>query len=70
MEKLTRGEMVDLVGRLMRGEGSDEEANEWINEIHRSVPHPDVSGMIFYPEEELTSEEIIDRAISYRPIEL
>jgi hypothetical protein len=70
MEKLTREEMIDLVGRLQRGEGDDEQAAAWIDSLSRSLPYPRISDLIFYPDEELTPEQIVDKARRYRPIEL
>jgi colicin immunity protein/pyocin immunity protein len=70
MERLTRDEMIALVDRLQRGEGDDEQAGEWIDQLNQSVPHPAISDLIFYSDEELSPEEIVDKALSYRPIEL
>lgn len=46
-ELLTKAQIVDLVTRLYNGEGSEEEAGEWINLLQRNVPHPDISNLIF-----------------------
>jgi hypothetical protein len=73
MHKLSRAEMIELVERLMRGEGADEEVGEWVEALRRSAPHPAITDLIFYPaegEENLTAEQIVDRAFAYRPIEL
>ncbi|MBP1995071.1 bacteriocin immunity protein [Paenibacillus eucommiae] len=70
MERLTRTQILDLVTRLCNGEGSEEEADEWIEMLQRNVPHPEVSSLIFWPEEELTPEEIVEQAFNYKPIAL
>jgi hypothetical protein len=73
MQRLTRTEMIELIERLMRGEGDDDEAGAWIEALERSIPNPHVSDLIFYPqkaEETLTAEQILDKAFTYRPIEL
>jgi hypothetical protein len=70
MERLTRDEMIALVDRLQRGEGDDEQAGEWIDQLNQSVPHPSISDLIFYSDEELSPEEIVDKALAHRPIEL
>lgn len=69
-ELLTKAQIVDLVTRLYNGEGSEEEAGEWINLLQRNVPHPDISNLIFWPEEDLTIEEIVEKALNYKPIVL
>ncbi|RXZ81744.1 hypothetical protein EBB07_13910 [Paenibacillaceae bacterium] len=70
MNNLTKAQIVDLVIRLCNGEGSDEEAGHWIDLLQMNVPHPDISNFIFWPEEELTPEEIVEKALNYKPIKL
>lgn len=42
--------------------------------LRKTVPHPDVLGLIFYParylDHEPTAGEIVERALAYRAIEL
>jgi hypothetical protein len=33
-----------------------------------NVPHPDASNLIFYHKPRLTTEEIVDKALAYKPI--
>ena len=70
MPRLTRDEVITLVDRLQRGEGDDEQTGEWIDQLNASVPHRAISDLIFYSDEELSPEEIMDKALAYRPIEL
>jgi len=73
MEGLTREEMIALVERLKQGVGEDAEASEWIEQLERSLPNPHISDLIFWPKEgaeNLTAEQIVDKAMQYRPIEL
>jgi hypothetical protein len=73
MERLTRDEMIALVDRLLRGEGEDDEVGEWILQLERSLPNPHIGNLIFYPDkgdENLTAEQIVDKAMQYRPFEL
>jgi hypothetical protein len=69
-QRLSRDELVDLVGKLMRGGGTE----AWLDLIDRNVPCPTgyVSDLIYYPPEgqELSAEEVVDRALAYRPMEL
>jgi Colicin immunity protein / pyocin immunity protein len=71
-QRLSRDELVDLVGRLMRAEGGESDQDAWLDLIERSVPCPHVSDLIYWPPggRELRAEEIVDRALAYRPIEL
>lgn len=70
MEKLTRGQLIDLVRKIMNSEGTEEQIDEWEKELRRNVPHPDVSGLIFYPQVPMTPEEIVEVALGYKPIQL
>ena len=73
MARLTRDEMIALVERLMRGEGEDSEAGEWIGQLERSIPNPHIGQIIFWPEpdeKDLTAEQIVDKAMQYRPFAL
>lgn len=70
MKRLTRTEMIELIERLMRGEGDDDEARAWIEALERSIPNPHILDLFFYDRSELTAEQILDKASAYRPIEL
>jgi hypothetical protein len=65
--KLTKEELLNLVRRLMAGEGSDDEASEWMKSLVENTGCPLISDYIFYPEEDLTAEEILDKAFAYKP---
>ncbi len=39
-----------------------------MDKLERSVPHPEVSDLIFYSKREMTAEEIVAEALSYKPI--
>jgi hypothetical protein len=73
-QRLSRDELIDLVGRVMRAEGSESDLDAWLDLIEDSVPCPigHVTDLIFYPPggQELSAEEVVDRALAYRPIEL
>ncbi len=70
--KLNRIELIDLVQKIMNGDyASDEEVGELVSTFEVNTPHPAGSDLIFYPEVELESaEEIVDLALSYKPIQL
>lgn len=71
MSDLTRGELVRLVEEIMECEGSEEECDALIEKLKQNVRHPRVTDLIFHPENgELTAEQVVDAALSYRPLEL
>lgn len=61
-------ELVGIVRRLQNAEGSEAELDALMEKLERSVPHPEVSDLIFYPKREMTAEEIVAEALSYKPI--
>ena len=68
--KLSRLELIELVEKIMKSKGTEEEIDNMIEELERNVPHPEVSDLIFWNEEGLTPEQIVDMALSYKPIQL
>ena len=68
--KLSRLELIELVEKIMKSNGAEEEIDNMIEELERNVPHPEVSDLIFWNEEELTPEQIVDIALAYKPIQL
>ncbi|MGW3346825.1 hypothetical protein ACWDA3_26235 [Nonomuraea rubra] len=71
---LNRAEAISLVQRIMDGEYGDErELDGWLEKMGRSLVCPSeyVSDLIFWPGgTELTAEQVVDQALSYRPIAL
>jgi hypothetical protein len=69
--KLTKEELVIRVERLLSGAWDDAEMEHLFSEIAESVPcpFPEIQGHIFHTEG-LTPEEIVERMLSYRPIQL
>lgn len=66
---VTRNELIELVRRAMPQNGySDAEAYMAIFEAHVACPY--ASDLIFHPPggEELTAEEVVEQALSYKPI--
>lgn len=70
VKKLTREELINLVNRIVECEGSEEEIDEMIEGVKRNVPHPEISDLIYWNDEELTPEQIVDKALEYKPIQL
>lgn len=66
---MTRDELVVLVIRIMKADGSDEEIDLMIDRLVASVPHPRVTDLIFYPNDpNVSAEAIVDEALGYQPL--
>lgn len=69
--KLTRAEMIALVEKIRRAEGTEEEVGAMVELFDANCLHPDKNGLIFWPHgfpnnpelPEPTSEEIVDKAL-------
>jgi hypothetical protein len=48
----------------------DEEVGVRLDELARVLGYPDVSDLIFHQRPELTDDEIVTRALEYRPFAL
>ena len=66
-DKLTREELVQLVERIQNAQGAEEEIDTMIDRLQASVPHPAVSDLIFYTDEEMTAQQIVEVALAYQP---
>ena len=69
-QPLSKEELIALVSKLMRAEGTGRERNEWLKLLERNVPDPDMSDLIYWPKREMTAEEIVETALAYEPIRL
>jgi len=74
-EELNRDQLIRLVERIIRGEGTEDEEDEWLDLIDRSVTAPTgyVSDLIFWSDRQSSSEEpsateIVDKALVYKSI--
>ncbi|MBE1442635.1 hypothetical protein GGC63_002059 [Paenibacillus sp. OAS669] len=59
-----------MVRKIMKVEGNEEEIDSMIELLKYSVPHPEVSDLIYWNEHELTAEQVVEQALSYKPIQL
>jgi hypothetical protein len=65
---MTREELINLVVEITTTKGkTEEEINMLVDVLERNVPHPAVTDLIFY--ENLTPEEVVDKALSYKPVQ-
>lgn len=70
MKQLSKEDLIELVRKIMNVEGSEEEIDRMIEILKQSVPHPEVSDLIFWNENDLTPEQVVELALSYKPIQL
>ncbi|MDJ1476897.1 bacteriocin immunity protein [Bacillus sp. LS15-K4] len=69
-KELTRRELIILVGKIVECKGTEEEIDEMLETVVRSVPHPEVSDLIYWNEKDLSPEQIVDIVLAYKPIQL
>ena len=69
MNKLSRKELLKLVENIcLCNYNSEEECQELLDQVRNNVLMPDISDLIFKHDPELTPEEIVAKALSYKPI--
>jgi hypothetical protein len=67
---LPRAQLVGLVKRIMSADGTEEQIDELVDTLRKNVLDPNVTDLIFHTRPELTAEEVVDRALAYKPIAL
>jgi hypothetical protein len=68
---MEKEELIIIVKRLQTADFlSGKESGELMRLLERNVVHPEVSDLIFWNDTELTAEEIVEMALSYKPIPL
>ncbi|MEU4032710.1 hypothetical protein [Streptomyces collinus] len=70
MQKKSREELVRIVQQLIDADLPEEEDDRLLEGLRASVLHPRVSDLIYYSDPPLTADEVVERALAYRPIEL
>ena len=70
MARKSREELIHMVQQLIDADLPEEEEDRLVEELKASVLHPRVTDLIYYNTSKLTAEEVVDRALAYRPIEL
>ncbi|MGW1953477.1 bacteriocin immunity protein [Streptomyces sp. NPDC001920] len=70
MSKKSREELIHMVQQLIDANLPEDEEDRIVEELKLSVLHPRVTDLIYYNTPKLTAEEVVDRALAYRPIEL
>lgn len=68
MMTLSRNELIDLVERIMKDQGNEQEIDQWLVMLEQHVPHPEISNLIFWNDKDWSAAEIVDMALAYEPI--
>ncbi|MDY8045418.1 bacteriocin immunity protein [Paenibacillus polymyxa] len=68
LQKLDRSELIELVGKIIRGEGTEEEIDSMLTIVKQNTPHPGISNLIYWDDRDLSPAEIVDEALRYQPI--
>jgi hypothetical protein len=67
---MNESETLDLIGRLLRGEGDDSEIGEWLDSLEKGIPCPHIQDLIKNSDHSDTAETILSKARQYNPIRL
>jgi hypothetical protein len=68
-DSLNRAQLVALVQRLLQADyHDDEECDQILATLQEHVSDPQISDYIFWPDRDMTAEDIIDRALGHQPI--
>lgn len=78
---MTRKELIDIGRKIVTCDGTEKEINDLSELFDKNVPHPNGSNLFFYPENynarkdnisayNLSIEEIVDKCLAYKPIQL
>ena len=64
--------LLEAINAVCNASGSEAEINQLMHQIKRSVPHPNVSDLIFWPRDNPSpsAEEIASEALNYHVIAL
>ncbi len=78
---MNKEKLIELGKKIVNCEGTEEQINEWILIFNKNVPHPNGAGLFYYPENynarkddiskyNPTVEQVVDKALSYKPIQI
>jgi hypothetical protein len=66
--KRTKEELVKVVKEVMECDGTEEEIASKLQWLKQNIVDPKIVNYIFWNGEELTPEEVVDKALKYLPI--
>lgn len=70
VQTMSREEAITLVQRLTAEGISEADQDELLEALARGLVCPHISDYIFWDPAELTAEQVVDKALAYRPIAL
>lgn len=66
---MKKKELIELVKKIRAGKfETEEERSEMLEIFESNVPDPEASDLIYYHKPRLTPEEIVEKALAYKPI--
>ncbi|PCJ15467.1 MAG: hypothetical protein COB02_17990 [Candidatus Cloacimonadota bacterium] len=70
MTMLSKDKLIALVNRLINVNGTEDELDDIESLLENELPDPNFVDYIYYPPNgiELSAEEIIEKALAYKPI--
>lgn len=68
--ELSKEQLIELIERIINVEEDEKEIDLMINLLERNVPHPEVSDLIFWNNNNYTAEQIMEIALNYKSIQL
>jgi hypothetical protein len=60
-------ELIDIIRLVSNGSQPEWEQHYWLKFLARNIPNPNISDLIYWPDREMTSEEVLTEARKYRP---
>lgn len=70
MPGMSEKALVELVRRIRSNLIGDDEIDSYVNRLQDNVPDPEVMTLIIESGPEVSDEEIVRKALSYKPIQL
>ena len=68
MEKQKINDLLNIVKKILKGYTDESEFNQDIDTLRFISPDPEIENYIFDMRYNLSAEEIVEKALSYKPI--
>lgn len=66
--ELDREELIALVETIFRCEGSEEEHEKMYELLTKNLIDPEVGNYMYWSNPQMTAEEVVDKALAFKPI--
>ncbi len=66
--RMNRTDLVALVRKIVEADGTEAEIDEYTEQVSKELPDPNWMELIYFDPRDLTPEEVVEVALSYRPI--